>query len=91
MQVDPVLLGFVGEVLHLDSAVVVQIALVANEHLYRVCGADSFDTFEVVRDTFERGGHVNRVHYENCVSTMQKVLVHLLKSCVACCIPNVQF
>ena len=90
MKVDIVLLGLVTKILHLRSAIVVQVALVSNEDYNRVSGADTFYTFVEVRNTFERSGHIDRVNDDHCMCTMQEVLIHLLIGSIASRVPNIQ-
>ena len=82
--------GLVTKILHLRSAIVVQVALVSNEDYNRVSGADTFYTFVVVRNTFERCGHIDRVNDDHCVRAMQEVLGHLLLGSFASRVPNVE-
>ena len=90
MKVDIVLLGLVTKILHLRSAIVVQVALVSNKDYNRVSGAYTFHTFVVVRNTFERSRHIDRVNDDHCVCTMQEVLSHLLLGSFASRVPNVE-
>ena len=90
MKVDIVLFGLVTKILHLRSAIVVQVALVSNKDLNRVSGADTFYTFVVVRNTFERRGKVNCVHDNDSVCAMQEVCGYLLLGSLASRVPNIQ-
>ena len=90
MKVDIVFLSLVTKILHLRSAIVVQVALVSNKDLNRVSGADTFHIFVPVRNTFERRGKINCVHDNDSVCAMQEVLSHLLLGGLASRIPNIQ-
>ena len=83
-------LSLVSKVLHPNSAIVVQIALVSNKDLNRVSGTDTFHSFVPVRNTPERRWQVDCVHDNDSVCTMQEVLSYLLKGRIASRVPNIQ-
>ena len=90
VEIDVELLSFISEVLHLDSAGVVEITLVSNEDLNRICGAGPLHSFVVVRDTFERRGQVDGVDNYDCVSSVEEILSNRKRSGVASRVPNIQ-
>ncbi len=74
MEIDVELLSFISEVLHLNSAFV-KITLVSNEDFNRIWRAGSRHSFVVVRDTFERRGHVNCIDNNDSVSSLEGVVI----------------
>ena len=59
IKIDVVLLGFVSKVLHLHSAIVVQVNLVSNKDFNSINTTDTLHAFIVVRNAFERRGIFN--------------------------------
>ena len=85
------LFGFVTKVLLFYSSIGVEITLITNYNFDCIRVTGSFHRVYVIWYTLERWWCVDSVNYNNSVSAMVKILVHLSCCRITTSVPNIKF
>ena len=91
VQIDVVLFGFVGQVLHFYPSVVVEVALVPYDYFYSICAADIFYRLDIVRNTLVGRRCVYSVNNYDYRRAVVKVLISQSCCSITLGVPNVKF